>query len=207
MNPYAPPAQAPPELPKGVESGIEDPSAPARWTIGLSIAGAVLMAVSAGFTLAGFATAVTLTDGVGYVVWLGSLVLFLVWTYRVVKNARLIDPREMKIGPGWAVGSYFVPFVNFVVPCVALCQASRASGRGTGLVILWWLLTIGQILGIAVLGVLFFRSITFEMMESGDLPEPRGLLWGGLVSEFLIVWVEATMVLAITRAQRDWRER
>jgi hypothetical protein len=71
-------------------------------------------------------------------------VLFLKWTYRVVANARLIDP-AMPFRPGWAVIWYFIPVATLWKPFESLAAAWRVS-RGpipagspeTPRVLRWW---------------------------------------------------------------------
>ena len=70
-----------------------------------------------------------------------AVIMFLMWTYRVVYNAQVIAKRKMEISPGWAVGWYFIPIANFWMPLQAMRQAWRASGGShTSLVWLgfWW---------------------------------------------------------------------
>jgi hypothetical protein len=54
-------------------------------------------------------------------------ILFLVWTYRIVKNAHLISFRPLRFSPGWAIGYYFIPILNLFRPYQALSDARRAS--------------------------------------------------------------------------------
>jgi len=80
------------------------------------------------------------------IAFLATAVVFIIWQYRHAKNAQLLGARE-GLGPGWAIGGWFVPFANYVLPAMQMHQSSRASdiegrakggrGRGSGLVILW----------------------------------------------------------------------
>ncbi|MFC9426512.1 MULTISPECIES: DUF4328 domain-containing protein [unclassified Streptomyces] len=45
-----------------------------------------------------------------------TAVVFLVWFHRVRKNAQVFDPGAQRMAPGWAIGGWFVPFANFVLP-------------------------------------------------------------------------------------------
>jgi hypothetical protein len=52
--------------------------------------------------------------------------LVIVWQHRHASNAqRLSGP--LGLGPGWAIGGWFVPLGNLVLPTVQLAQAGRAS--------------------------------------------------------------------------------
>lgn len=75
--------------------------------------------------------------------------VFIIWQFRHAKNAQVLGARG-GLGPGWAIGGWFVPLGNYVLPGVQLHQSSRASdlagrrqggrGHGSGLVILWAIL-------------------------------------------------------------------
>lgn len=51
-------------------------------------------------------------------VFVALVVAFCVWLHRAAKNVPALGNAKSKVeySPGWAVGSYFVPFVNLVVP-------------------------------------------------------------------------------------------
>ena len=78
---------------------------------------------------------------------LATGIVFIVWQFRHAKNAELLG-RSGGLGPGWAIGGWFIPCAGFVLPAVQLYQSSEASdpahvpgtmrsGRGSPLVILW----------------------------------------------------------------------
>ncbi len=82
-------------------------------------------------------------------VFVAIAVVFIVWQFRHAKNAEVLGARG-GLGPGWAIGGWFVPLANYVLPAVQLHQSSRSSdlagrrqggrGRGSGLVVLWAIL-------------------------------------------------------------------
>ena len=62
-------------------------------------------------------------------VYIATIVFFLVWLYRAHDNLRALNPsRRLDHSPGWAVGSFFVPFVNLVVPYRAVKEVWQKSG-------------------------------------------------------------------------------
>ncbi|WP_169792146.1 DUF4328 domain-containing protein [Jiangella muralis] len=82
------------------------------------------------------------------VVGLALGVFFIIWQYRHAQNARLLGSRSA-LGPGWAIGGWFVPLANFVLPVRQLWTASRSSnpdGRGAGIVVAWWVAFVAAIL-------------------------------------------------------------
>lgn len=75
-------------------------------------------------------------------------IIFLFWIYRANKNAHaLLENSKFKYTPGWAVGSFFIPFLNFVWPYRAVkeiwvksvCDASDNKTKFSALVLIWWL--------------------------------------------------------------------
>ena len=49
-------------------------------------------------------------------IYITTVVFFLVWLYRSANNLRAFGARHLNYSPGWSVGSFFVPFVNLVIP-------------------------------------------------------------------------------------------
>jgi len=93
--------------------------------------------------------------------FLASIVLVACWIYRASANAHALSA-DMTIRPGWAVGWFFVPFANLVMPYQAMKETWRESHEAAGryeeaqspIVGWWWGLWIcGNVL--ARLGSLF----------------------------------------------------
>jgi hypothetical protein len=84
-----------------------------------------------------------------------AVIFFLVWTFRIVKNAHLISYHPLRFGPGWAVGFYFIPILCFFRPYQALSEAHRASKNPgdwesvTGSYLLGWWWAVYILSGIA----------------------------------------------------------
>ncbi|MEP6787579.1 MAG: DUF4328 domain-containing protein [Acidobacteriota bacterium] len=49
-------------------------------------------------------------------VYILSIVLFLVWLFRIYKNLPSLRSASTEFTPGWAVGWWFIPFANLVKP-------------------------------------------------------------------------------------------
>lgn len=56
------------------------------------------------------------------VVYVATIVAFLMWLYRSYENLPSfgVRPNDIQYSSGWAVGSFFVPFVNLVIPYRAI---------------------------------------------------------------------------------------
>jgi hypothetical protein len=93
---------------------------------------------------------------------LGTAAVFITWQHRHAVNADSLAGSAAPLGPGWAIGGWFVPCANWLLPGMQLFGASRASdpglpvrpaaGRGLGspLVVLWAVMfALGNALGLA----------------------------------------------------------
>ncbi|WP_326767345.1 DUF4328 domain-containing protein [Streptomyces sp. NBC_01591] len=49
-------------------------------------------------------------------VYLATGVVFIIWFRRVRLNAEVFDPSMQSMRPGWAVGAWFIPIANWVLP-------------------------------------------------------------------------------------------
>lgn len=64
-----------------------------------------------------------------FIIYLTTVVFFLVWLYRAHDNLRALAPTSrLDYSPGWAVGSFFIPFANLVVPYRAVREVWQNSG-------------------------------------------------------------------------------
>jgi hypothetical protein len=115
------------------------------------------------------------------VVWLATAAVLLGWFHRAYGNLRSIGTTAPRFGTGWAIGSWFVPFLNLVRPkqiADELWRASRPGGPsddGPGAtrmfaVHLWWMLWLGT-----AAGQLLFAIATLETVAAAD---PETLLRG-----------------------------
>jgi hypothetical protein len=82
------------------------------------------------------------------IVYLTTVVFFSMWLYRAHDNLRALNPWvRLNYTSGFAVGSFFIPFINFVVPYRAVKEVWQNSGPAGEVVVsqppawfpLWWL--------------------------------------------------------------------
>lgn len=100
--------------------------------------------------------AVGATGFVYLLIMIATAVVFIVWQFRHARNARLLGAGGL--GPGWAIGGWFIPLGNLVVPTVQIFQSSRGSHpeaayggfRRGATVVVWWAVAFG--LGNALVG-------------------------------------------------------
>jgi hypothetical protein len=82
-------------------------------------------------------------------VLIGTIVCFTRWEHRVARNAKLLDG-GFTYSPAWAVGWWFVPVANLVLPYRVIGELWRASARGAaaapGYLGAWWGCLVGSVL-------------------------------------------------------------
>jgi hypothetical protein len=93
------------------------------------------------------------TAGVGLLQFglLATGIVWIVWQFRHAKNAQILRG-TYGLAPGWAIGGWFIPLGNLVIPQLQLFQAAKASdpdlppgqpaaaGRAPTSVAVWWVL-------------------------------------------------------------------
>lgn len=142
-------------------------------------------------------------------------VVFIVWQYKHAKNARLLGHRG-ELGPEWAIGGWFIPVANFVLPGVQLFSTSRHSdpqaaaapgrrGRGQPIVPIW-----AVVLGVGgVLGAIGSLPTDDPGFAAGDDSVTRRIaalnLFGGIGA--LILAVAAVLALVMVRRLSTLQER
>lgn len=138
-----------------------------------------------------------------FVAFLASIVCVAIWIYRAQSNLLNLGHEDLKYTPGWAVGWYFIPFANLVVPRTAmgeLWEKSHGDDRPPSHSILnWWWGTwlVGNIFdGIGARGV---ERMTFDALT------------GGIISGLAMMCTAASATLlariigTVTSAQQDGR--
>jgi hypothetical protein len=78
---------------------------------------------------------------------LAVFVVLIVYLYRASKNIELWDRSRRTWGPGWAIGGWFIPVANFVIPFLVVRdiwqrtpEPRDGSRRGSGILVFWWVL-------------------------------------------------------------------
>lgn len=70
-----------------------------------------------------------------------AMVLVIVWFYRARKNVDAFPDARPGMRAGWAIGGWFIPFANLVIPCRVMAHTARSSlsrPRTPALVGIWW---------------------------------------------------------------------
>jgi Domain of unknown function (DUF4328) len=76
-------------------------------------------------------------------------VVWIVWQYRHARNATRLG-HQHQLGPAWAIGGWFIPVANLVLPYRQLMDSARASAGGAHRVLYaWWASIVASVLLIA----------------------------------------------------------
>jgi hypothetical protein len=131
-------------------------------------------------------------------------VLFVIWMFRAAKNNEALERRGARFGPGWSIGSWFIPFANLVIPVLIVQDLWRGSSsdhpRGdpgwrraaaSALVGWWWAAWIASIVRFAYSGSGFQRSNTLDDIETSNTVALVGVC---------LLAVAAVLALCVVRA-------
>ncbi|MBD3728829.1 MAG: DUF4328 domain-containing protein [Sphingomonadales bacterium] len=158
--------------------------------------------------------ALGLFAAVGMLVWIVAIpttLVYFLWLYRARRNLVEMAVGGLHYSPGWTIGSYFVPFVNLVLPFRTMKELyNRSQGEPEELAFVtvedasgWWACLIGSLLlNGAWYFLLLINSIPgmFVIMPPGT----HSLLL--LISQLLAVganWFLFRLVGGVTRAQNS----
>jgi len=139
---------------------------------------------------------VGLFTSVMIIVELAAVILVVVWLWRAMRNTEAFPGGGDGIGADWAVGMWFIPGVNVVLPLRLLRQVTREelTGRWTiPAVWLWW--------------ISYLATVVVTLLS---LTEERPSFAVGLASVFTLGFAAVALgelILAISRAQQGRIER
>jgi ABC-type Fe3+ transport system permease subunit len=80
----------------------------------------------------------------------GTAICFMTWMFRAAKNNEALGRRGARFGPGWAIGAWFIPLANFVIPVLMMQDLWRGSdadiardaywreSKRSALIGVWW---------------------------------------------------------------------
>lgn len=102
-------------------------------------------------------TVTVLADSVLTLLHLSVLVVMIVWLFRAHRSDRM-DPARLEHRSGWAIGGWFVPFLNLVRPYQVVEDVRLGSQSvftpPSNVVLGWWLSVVGASLAERVTAVL-----------------------------------------------------
>ncbi|WP_309711932.1 DUF4328 domain-containing protein [Armatimonas sp.] len=144
------------------------------------------------------------------VLYLVTVVVFARWIIRAHKNLPALGADRANITPGWAVGYFFVPFLNLWKPFEAMRELWNISGdprdpnisKTPGLLGIWWgLWLVSNYLGQAMMRT----SMTEQSLDSVKSNTMLGVADGFL--SILLCIAAAQVVTEITQRQQNIRDQ
>lgn len=108
-------------------------------------------------------------------IWIFAAATFIRWLYAAYRNVDLVAPPERRYGHGWAIGAWFVPFLNLWRPKQIVNDVWRAGGRDQEsaqprwLLLSWWALwLIGDVV-LRFAGNSYAQADTPEEWRTGNI--------------------------------------
>lgn len=211
----------------------------AGWTIGLLVATCLgyALTILADFNLlalvseidAGRFVSVTeledallfsnISEGLGAIAFIASVVLFLMWMYRASKNLASLGLGGQRFSPWWAVGWWFIPIAHLFMPYQVMAEIWRGShsegsagwrdGSVSGLVLLWWGFWVLYIVTSVVAPAGISVVIDGWGLETTELVPSRAELGWSLMSNGALICsgVLAIMVVRQISGRQEARRR
>lgn len=144
-------------------------------------------------------------------------VLFVTWMFRAAKNNEALGRTNARFGPGWAIGAWFVPIANLVMPALVmqdLWRGSDATRRrddaawrnapGSWLVGWWWAAWIISLVRFAYSDAGLHGSGSLDDIETSNTVALVGvvvLAIAAVLAMLVVRWLSRRQLDAL-RAQR-----
>jgi hypothetical protein len=141
-----------------------------------------------------------------------TAILFLFWMHRAYSNLKSFGATDLSFSPGWAIGYFFVPFLNLWKPFEAMSEIWKASDPNTrvdasgqwksaatgALLNAWWIMwLVSNIAGQVVMRTSLEADQPAEIMSATRVAMIADLL--GVFSAILALLV----VSEVTRRQEE----
>jgi hypothetical protein len=179
-----------PQLPVRQASPFRSAATRARWLVWLLVANVIVMVASVAISLWGKAAISGYDAGEGTVadldrfdatfavsgiisilVWVPTVIAWLAWSSRTVDNEDALGIGPSKVSPRWAMGWWFVPFANLVMPYRTHREIYDryhiGVAAGAGFVLLWWVVYLADNFLSNVVGRVWLAAETFEELQTG----------------------------------------
>ncbi len=147
---------------------------------------------------------------INFLLYLATIIVFLLWLYRAHSNLRSLGAQRLDSSPGWAVGSFFIPFLNLVRPYKAVRELWRwsqpleigpermtyAPSERAPLVGWWWGLWLASN---------FTSNAYWKLSDKADAAQ--ALPWLGLVADFTSIAAAVLAIMLIWSVDRMQTEK
>ena len=142
-------------------------------------------------------TAVAVTGAIAVLV---TAIVWFVWEFRAHANLRAARLSGLQYSPGWAVGWWFVPFANLVMPFAAVRELWKASDSRDD----WWKTRTWPVVGWWWASYLLAGVVGTVGSITSDQESPRisGLIatdmW--IIAAQIVVVIAAVLAILIVRS-------
>ena len=137
--------------------------------------------------------------------YIGCFIALLIWIYRANKNLRSLRAAGLSFTPGWAVGWFFVPFMNLFRPYQVVSEIWKASGPKVNMAddTSWKAVTTSPIVGCwwaLFLTSNFIANIALRTVFSGiELSDLLDSTYAYMVSDGIAVIYLLTAIFMVRR--------
>jgi hypothetical protein len=150
-----------------------------------------------------------LTSLVSGAAWLASIVLSMIWLFRVAANHRDVG-RQLTWAPGWAIGGWFLPPLLFIIPLLMLRETWKASTptvppgspdwkRESDSPLLWLWFLVYSIVPLVLLGISGAAQFQGFSQDAEDLAEAFDDQQNLLIAQGLVIVVAAIIWALLVR--------
>jgi uncharacterized protein DUF4328 len=153
-----------------------------------------------------------LTPALSFVVagaQIGALVLTVIWLWRARKNLDSFPDTQPVLSAGWAIGGWFLPFANAIIPGRLMINVARQSSRERWVSVLavgWWISLLAANLADQVASVLDgSRSVAPDVDTLVD--HYQSVAVAQTVSAAAAVLAAAAFALVVPRVSAAQEER
>ncbi|MET9944149.1 DUF4328 domain-containing protein [Streptomyces sp. NPDC006341] len=151
-----------------------------------------------------------LTGGLQVLALLATAVVFIVWFYRVRVNGEVFRPDAFTQTRGWAIGGWFIPFANLVLPFRTARQIWTASTQfgpdgsdrrvSTAPLTAWWVAWAASAVVERIAAALYERADTAESLREASAVGAVSSLLTAAAAVLAILFVRKLTSMQNTKA-------
>jgi Domain of unknown function (DUF4328) len=148
------------------------------------------------------------------VAFVAAAVVVIIWMFRARKNLDAIPGAHRGMGAGWAIGGWFIPFANLVIPYRVMANVARESlghSRTPALVGVWWAAWLVSVIGDRIVSRIdtnAFEALPTELAGPDDYQRYVDYYEDAIVPNVVLLLATvvaaaalSALVVRITRAQ------
>lgn len=157
-------------------------------------------------SLAGSDDRQAVMHAIAFLLFAATGIVFIRWFSWAYRNATALAGSELRFKPGWAIGAWFVPFLNLWRPkqiADEIWTTSEATPqpRETDMLSTWWACWLISAFVGNISGRVFFQADSLDDFRNSDLLDVASL-----VVEILAGVLAIIVVRSSTRRQARWAQ-